>query len=389
MGWNWCLMASTVADVSVVTRANNRSAIESCGDPRAMRVHWIYADLPVWVLAFKRARLLPVQAYYAGWQLVASRIARATHEAEPFDIVHHLTFGTYWMPAIRGPRGVPYLWGPLGGAESTPRCLRGSIGWRGCLSDGARWAARRVSEYLGIPRRLSETACVALSKSEETAMRLRALGARDVRLLSEVAVSERDLVALETLRVGSPDAVTYLSAGRLLHWKGFHLALQAFASLRPGTPVEYWIVGEGPEGHRLRTLAGTLGCESRVRFLGPMRREDLLKVYAQADVFVHPSLHDSGGWACVEAMAARLPVICLAVGGPAVQVTEETGFAVVPESQGQVVTSLADAMLELARMPELRVRMGEAGRARVSASYSAVARGEDLAALYNEMLDHG
>ena len=45
-------------------------------------------------------------------------------------------------------------------------------------------------------------------------------------------------------------------------------------------------------------------------------------------MLIHPSLHDSGGWVCLEAMAAGRPVICLDLGGPGLQVTEKTGIKV-------------------------------------------------------------
>jgi len=80
---------------------------------------------------------------------------------------------------------------------------------------------------------------------------------------------------------------------------------------------------------------------------------------------VHPSLHDSGGWVCLEAMAAGRPVICLDLGGPALQVTQETGIKVPAISPDQAIRDLAAAMVKLATDPALRARMGQAARPRV------------------------
>ena len=67
-------------------------------------------------------------------------------------------------------------------------------------------------------------------------------------------------------------------------------------------------------------------------------------------MLVHPSLHDSGGWVCLEAMAAGKPVICLDLGGPGEQVTRETGFKIPALDPDQAVKDMARAMAVLARI---------------------------------------
>jgi glycosyltransferase involved in cell wall biosynthesis len=188
------------------------------------------------------------------------------------------------------------------------------------------------------------------------------------------------------LREGNPFRL--LSLGRLLHWKGFHLGLEAFARLAQEHPqTEYWIVGDGPERRNLERLAVKLGVRDRVRFFGALPRGEALEKLALCDVLVHPSLHDSGGWVCVEAMAAGRPVICLDLGGPALQVTEETGFKVPAHSPEQAVQDMAEAMRRLARDVDLRRRMGEAARRRVQEEFSWRRRGLQIREMYRKVLD--
>jgi glycosyltransferase involved in cell wall biosynthesis len=133
---------------------------------------------------------------------------------------------------------------------------------------------------------------------------------------------------------------------------------------------EYWLVGDGPERKNLERLAGELGVADKVRFWGALSRAEALKKLAECDVLVHPSLHDSGGWVCVEAMAAGRPVICLDLGGPALQVTRETGFKIPARTPEQAVAEMAEAMLKLATDETLRRRMSEAARRRVREEYN-------------------
>ncbi len=143
--------------------------------------------------------------------------------------------------------------------------------------------------------------------------------------------------------------------------------------------------GNGPELERLQTLAQELGVAQRVKFWGRLPREETLSKLRDCHVLVHPSLHDSGGWVCLEAMAAGRPVICLDLGGPAVQVTETTGFKVAAHTPDQSVSDLAAAMTQLVRHPELINSMGQMGRKLVSETYSWQATGERLSRLYGSI----
>jgi glycosyltransferase involved in cell wall biosynthesis len=172
--------------------------------------------------------------------------------------------------------------------------------------------------------------------------------------------------------------------GRLLHWKGFYLGVRAFAKANLPN-AEYWILGEGPEQQRLQNLAEELGIAEKVKFWGRLPREQSLEKLSECIALVHPSLHDSGGWVCLEAMAAGRPVLCLDLGGPAVQVTSETGFKVSAHTPQQAVEDLAIAMTRLAEDSELRIQMGKAAQTRVREVFDREVMGLALAHLYEKV----
>jgi glycosyltransferase involved in cell wall biosynthesis len=85
-----------------------------------------------------------------------------------------------------------------------------------------------------------------------------------------------------------------------------------------------------------------------------------------SDVFVMSSLWEGFGLVFLEAMSAGVPVLATRVSGvPEVVVDGETGILVPPREE----RPLAEAMLRLARDPELRAALGRAGRARVRARF--------------------
>jgi glycosyltransferase involved in cell wall biosynthesis len=388
VGWNWVKqIAHTADEVWVITRANNREAIEKALTKEPLsNVHWVYFDLPRWARFWKKGQR-GVHLYYYLWQVSIYLLARRLHRQVKFDLVHHVTFGNYWLPSFLALLPVPFIWGPVGGGESAPRAFYGTFSWRGRIYESLRELARWMGEYDPFTRMTARRAAATLSKANETAERLRLLGAKNVQLLSEVAFFITEIAELSSLPPHLSSPFRLISVGRLLHWKGFDLGFRAFARLVQEFPdSEYWIVGDGPERKNLERLARKLSIIDKLFFWGALPRSEALKKLAECDVLVHPSLHDSGGWVCIEAMAAGRAVICLDLGGPALQATDECGFRVRATNPGQVVQDITSAMLKLARNRQLRKTMGEAARERVQKHFSWDQKGEFLNHLYHQII---
>jgi glycosyltransferase involved in cell wall biosynthesis len=382
-------------EVWVVTRANNRSAIEAeLSRLPHSKLHFIYYDLPSWIRWWKRGKR-GVQLYYYLWQIGVYWIARTLHAEVRFDLVHHLTFGKYWSPSFLALLPIPFFWGPVGGGESAPKAFWTTLGAAGTIFEIGRESARYFAEFDPFVRLTAKRSWLTLAKTPETANRLHKLGAGRVALLGESALTREEWrrYSQRFKDEAHPHSFKFISIGNLLPLKGFALGLQAFAIALQQlgehqlANAEYWIVGDGPDFRRLRTLSDRLGITSGVKFWGRLSREDTLKKLVECQVLVHPSLHDSGGWVCLEAMAAGKPVICLDLGGPGTQVTEQTGFKVFPGKPTQVIHDIATAMGQLAMNAELRNQKGELGWNHVELNYLWDCKQRSISNFYKETLD--
>lgn len=381
VGWNVASVLAPSHDVWILTRAENRAHIESALARKPMpSLHFVYYDLPSWSRLWKRGPR--GVAYYYLWQLGVLPIARDLHRTVGFDILHHVTLGKYWAPSLLAVLSAPFVWGPVGGGESTPALFRPTFGLGGRLYEALRATGRWLGEHDPLIRLTARRSAVALAKTEDTGDRLRRLGAINVRVFSESGLLAREVEHLNQYPppIGGP--VKFISVSRLLGWKGVHLGLQAFARANIDG-AEYWVVGDGPERKHLETLARALSMAGRVRFYGFLPHEAMWRMLGEAHVLVHPSLHDSGGDICLEAMAAGRPVICLDLGGPRSQVTAETGIKVPARDPEQATRDLAAAMRYLAYHPERRKAMGEAGRRKMEA-FRWESKAEFLNAMYRE-----
>ena len=376
-GWNCVRQAARFHEVWVLTRKNNREPIENALQTVPLEnVHFAYFDLPRWARFWKRGTR-GLHLYYYLWQIGAYLVARKLHRRVSFDLTHHVTFMNYWLPSLLPLLPVPFLWGPVGGGESAPAAFEEFWSPRCRLYEALRDAARSRSCMDPFVVLSAHRAVLALATTEDTRRKLRSLGCNRVLVVPAVALTKTDISRLAALPAAPEGVFRLLSVGRLLHWKGFALGIRAFREFQQSFPAsEYWIVGDGPERRSLAQLAGQLGLRSQVKFLGPLPRAEVPGKLAQCHVLAHPSLHDSGGWVCLEAMAAGRPVVCLDLGGPALQVAARTGIKVAAIEPRQAVRDLSSAFARLARNPSLCSRLGKAGQQRVKQHFCWETKGE-------------
>jgi glycosyltransferase involved in cell wall biosynthesis len=384
VGWNTAWEIAKYHEVWVLTRPDDgRESIEAelARNP-APNLHFIYCTLPIWGGGWKWGSGA-IQIHYYLWQIQAYFVARKLHREIGFDLVHHVTFVKYSNPSFLALLPIPFIFGPVGGGESAPAAFARNFSRRGkiyeLLRSWSRWLGERDPFTLMTVRR----SMLNLATTTDTADRLIQMGASQVEVFSQVGLLPEEVIELSRLPLSDRStSLRFISIGRFLHWKGFSLGLRAFAQADLPPEAEYWLVGSGPEQESLQQLAVDLGIADRVKFLAPMPRTELLQTLSNCIALVHPSLHESGGFVCVEAMAMGRPVICLDLGGPAVQVTAATGFKIPAIDPEQAVLGLAAAMTDLANDPALRSAMGQAGQQRVQEFYNWEVRGHQICQLY-------
>jgi glycosyltransferase involved in cell wall biosynthesis len=143
------------------------------------------------------------------------------------------------------------------------------------------------------------------------------------------------------------DGVTLAAAGRLTRQKALG---DAFAAVARVDGVSLVVAGDGPERGALEQRAAELGLDGRVRFVGPLARNEVLTLFRAADAALLSSAWENLPHSVVEALAVGTPVVATAVGGvPEVVRDGENGLLVAPGD----VAALADAIRRVSE-PGLR-----------------------------------
>jgi glycosyltransferase involved in cell wall biosynthesis len=373
VGWNWALEAARAGhDVCVVTRSNNREAIEQAlGTVDGPIPRYEYIDLP---LPFRRLKQWSghagLLAYYYLWQVRLAFVAWRLHRANRFEVAHHVTFVNDTMPSGLSVVPIPFVWGPVGGStHRLPASISLDLPPHARRHERVRRALQlflgRVDPFVALTRR---RASVILVYTREALDGLRERERDRARPVVHIGVTETEPPHRSgSMRVDEANArLTVLTGGRLVHWKGIDLLIEGIARVvrsRPEADVRLIVTGSGQYRDALARLAEREGIADRVRFVGRLAtRTAVFELMDECDLFALPTLRDGPPVAILEAMAFGLPVLCLDLGATAELVPDGAGFKVAPRDRASVVSQIADACAWTLDHPTEAIEMGGRGR---------------------------
>ena len=174
-----------------------------------------------------------------------------------------------------------------------------------------------------------------------------------------------------------------VNVSRMVDGKGQLDLVAAFAALASEWPdAVLLLAGDGPRAPDVAAAVRAAGLTDRVRLLG--QRHDVPDVLAAGDVFVFASISEGFGYAVLEAMAARLPVVAYRL--PALEEFAEHGRTALLVRSGKV-DALADAIRSLLASPGLRAQLGASGEAVVRSRFPADAVARTFEGVYDAV--HG
>lgn len=384
-GWRLVGQINRFHDCWVITHAYNRPGVEEAlkTDPAARTIRFHFHELPVWLKWLYRIEF-GQRIYYFLWQFSAWRLARRLNKDVHFDLAHHATFGNDWIASFIGAYlPVPFVWGPVGGGQRTPRPLLGEYTLYGRFAEAVRNAAQWIGRRMRVRRLCLKRAKAFLVCNRETMRRIPDRYKDKVFYFPVNGFSAEDLPEAGLVR-RNDSSFKVVTAGRLHRLKGFALAVKAFALFAGKHPeAEMTIIGKGSEEKALNALIAQSGLKDRCRIVDWLPRKEVLAEMRSSDVFLFPSFRDGGGAVVVEAMASGLPVVVLDSGGPGAHVRDTWGMKVSPAEPETVVREMASALEKLHGDPGLRRGMGEAGRARVQDFYLWDRLGERMVDVYD------
>lgn len=377
-------------DVHLVAHGRCGEELRTAFPDDGERIHLVRDDA-VDRLAWRAAKPLPERlglatvgaVSFVRTQLRQRELLRGLVRGRGVNVIHQPMPVSPCQPSLLHGLGAPVVIGPMNGAMNHPLAFRER---EPALDRVARWTARALAGPLNalMPGKLE--AAALLVANARTAAALPG-GTGKVLELPENGIDAelwRPVVARP-----ADGVVRFVVSGRLVRWKGIDLLLEAWARVRGTMRATLDVLGDGHERDALVALAGQLGLlqDGSVRFHGWLPQAACAARLAIADALVLPSLLECGGAVVLEGMASGLPVIATAWGGPCDYIDESCGILVEPSSREALVSGLGQAMRRLHDDPELRRRLGAAGRERARADYDWERKVDRLLEVYRDVVD--
>jgi glycosyltransferase involved in cell wall biosynthesis len=315
-------------------------------------------DTKLQVILNRIGPLSPLLGVIFLWE--ATRIAKRILKERPGSVVHFAAPVSPVLPYFRL-RGAPVVIGPLNGNIHYPAAFRND--------EPMSYRARRwLHPFLQFLNRYTITGkqhadALLVAGGERTYESLRMCGCRDEQFVASIDSGVLDRLYATPRIAHSGRNLRFYQNGRLVRHKGTNLVIKALT--RTKNPIEFDIIGRGPELENLKALTASLNLQNRVHFIEWIPdHSKVAEMLRQYRAFVFPSLAEANGIVVQEAMVQGMPVIALNWGGPSLLVTRETGVLIDPLGEEHVISELAKAMDLLSESGELAERMSIAARKR-------------------------
>lgn len=362
-GWNWLLKLSEnfhAPDdrIWLLTKKYNerdtRGGIEKAG---LKNVELVIVDVPPALNWFREKYSVFHHMYYILWQMVAYDWAK--NSGIKFDIIHHVTMGDFRIPGYMYRFKDAYtIFGPVGGGQCTPKSLK-------CYERSR--LAEKFREIVNKTRPVSPSyrskirkfnAVYAVNK-ETAALISKAMGA-PCKMLVEIALPQKfRWLKIEKRQNRTPKIIF---VGRLIEKKGIMLLLDSVCKMNRELSFTVEIYGSGPLEQKINSFISEHALQDKVRLCGGVEYAKISSVYENADVFVMPSLRETGGNVILEAMAHKLPVVSLDMSVSSQLAKHRCGlFVNIDQSREEITADFAKKLEILVQSSELREELGENG----------------------------
>lgn len=378
VGWNWVLQMGRYNELHIITRSNDRDKIETnITEELFENLHFHYYDTCSLLKKVKK-REKGLYLYYWFWQIGIIPLVKRLIEENKFDYSMHLSFGSLWMPTFLPMFDIPFIWGPLGGADCVPETMLKYLPFKQRLVQKFRFLLIKTTRFNPIVAIPSRKAVAILCRTNQNVLAIPA-GYRDkTHVILETAMSD-DIFSLRKANQTNDSFINIITVGRLIPIKNINIAIDSIKYLYDRhRNIHLTIIGSGSEYDRMRNRIKKYGLEESITILKERPRSEVLDIMSTSDIFIFPSLKEGGSWSLMEAMALGLPTVCLKWTGMEIITDPQCAFRIVPLSYDYILEKAIEYLDNLILDKKLRERMGTAGRQRILQKFTWERKGEQI-----------
>ena len=309
IGWNWVLQYEKNYKkgdriILLTKKFNEKDTRRGLKEFNIQHVELVIVDVPNALNWFREKHSAFHHMYYILWQHWAWLWVK--HSEIRFDVIHHVTMNDYRIPSeLYKAKGAKVIWGPMGGAQVTPRPLK--IYEKNQLVASFREFVNKSCSWNPFYKKALRAYYKIYCINNETQKQISRIVGKDVPLMPELAL--RDEYKNLPIRKGNNDILKIVFVGRLIGKKGIAFLVDALSLMPTDMNWELLIFGDGDDHALIEKQIADSGIGKNVKLMGNRPLNQIAEAYQQADVFVLPSLRETSGNVLLEAMAYAVPIV--------------------------------------------------------------------------------
>lgn len=309
IGWNWVLQyEKNYKDgnriILLTKKFNEKDTRRGLKEFNIQHVELVIVDVPNALNWFREKHSAFHHMYYILWQHWAWLWVK--HSGIHFDVIHHVTMNDYRIPSeLYKAKGAKVIWGPMGGAQVTPRPLK--VYEKNQLVASFREFVNKSCSWNPFYKKALRSYYKIYCINNETQKQISRIVGKDVPLMPELAL--RDEYRNLPIQKGNNDILKIVFVGRLIGKKGIAFLVDALSLMPTDMNWELLIFGDGDDHALIEKQIADSGIRKNVKLMGNRPLNQIAEAYQQADVFVLPSLRETSGNVLLEAMAYAVPIV--------------------------------------------------------------------------------
>lgn len=257
-----------------------------------------------------RHNLFVYTFYYAyqAWHKQAYGVAKELLKHEKFDLVHYVGMIGYREPGYLWKLGLPYIWGPVSGANNAPRQLMKLMPLIGRLKLTFRNVANTIQFHT--KRRLKKAlkaTDVLLTATSENQRKFKEVHHKDSICIPENCITGK--IALDESKFDNPSKYNIIIMGRLDANKSVGTLLEALTQVTKRNMLHVDIVGDGALRNSLQKFAYEHGLDRLITWHGQLPRAEAVKAFNSAHLHVITSVSEGNPTTIWEAMSYGVPTM--------------------------------------------------------------------------------
>jgi len=323
---------------------------------------------------------------YQRWQYLAYLEARNIIKKQKIDLVHFVGMIGYREPGYLWKLWLPYVWGPISGANNAPQVLMKTMPMMGRVKQTFRMIANKyqLRHSCRLKKALAATDVLLTATSENQRIFKQAHG-KDSICLPENCISGE--IKLNTSKFNHPDKYRLIFVGRIDSRKSLQILLEAMAMLIHLDRVQLDIVGDGPLRCSLQQLAYEKGLDSVVVWHGQLPREEAVRLFDSAHLHCITSVSEGNPTTIWEAMSYGVPTLSFDHCGMHDTIDDTSGIRVpILDTYDKCVEGVTDAIDDLLEHPE-RFKVLAEGTINRAQLYTWKERRDFWNRLYDDLLE--